>query len=602
MTRPAARSLHHPVSAPTKVSLMRIALLPLLALAAAAPLAAQDTAIVINPESSGVHFTPPELPREIADSAIRFYNAATTTRLVGRTQLPHGNGWRGDVAVRNGPVLLGGRIDGSLLVIDGDLLLAPGAEVTGDVLVVGGAVTGADSARIGGRARAYREPLAYRLAADSLVYAPNLLKRFGQLGAEYAFNTPETRSAITLATGGTFNRVEGIPIVFGPVFDWRIDPRTALRLDALGVFRTAGDLTGKKGDLGYRLHAEIRYGTLRPVSLAFRAYDVVAPVEDWGLHASEVGWAAFLFQRDYRDYYANQGFGVRLNAQIEHPLSAFVEWRREIQRDAPTRDPWTLFRNEQAWRLNPPIDEGHFNTFGFGATLDTRNDLDNPTSGWYVRGSFEHGSSHDVSPATGVPTSVRGPIPTDGSYAYARVFFDARLYGRVSPAGRVDLRMVAGGWAGGDPLPLQRRLSLGGPDPMPGYEFRASGCNHDITDPTFGTSQPAACDRVLLLQGEYRGHISLHWGYNPAREDESPRNDVLFRLEGPDLVVFGDAGQAWNVGNGPGKIPSGQLPTIGSWIADLGLGVDWGGFGVYAAKAVTVGEPIRFTLRLNHRF
>jgi hypothetical protein len=67
-------------------------------------------------------------------------------------------------------------------------------------------------------------------------------------------------------------------------------------------------------------------------------------------------------------------------------------------------------------------------------------------------------------------------------------------------------------------------------------------------------------------------------------------------------VVFGDAGQAWLVGNGPGRIPSDRIPTIGSWIADLGLGIDWGGVGLYAAKAVTLGQPVRLTLRLSHRF
>jgi hypothetical protein len=30
--------------------------------------------------------------------------------------------------------------------------------------------------------------------------------------------------------------------------------------------------------------------------------------------------------------------------------------------------------------------------------------------------------------------------------------------------------------------------------------------------------------------------------------------------------------------------------------------VDWGGFGVYIAKAVTTGERLRFTVRLDHRF
>jgi hypothetical protein len=49
-------------------------------------------------------------------------------------------------------------------------------------------------------------------------------------------------------------------------------------------------------------------------------------------------------------------------------------------------------------------------------------------------------------------------------------------------------------------------------------------------------------------------------------------------------------------------VPSGQLPNIDSWIADLGLGVDWGGFGVYVAKAVTAGRGLQVTARLEHRF
>src|SRR4029077_8660964 len=112
--------------------------------------AAQDSAIVISPETNGVHFTPPELPRQVADSAIAFYNAATTSRLVGRTEIPKGAVSQGDVAVRNGPVILAGRIGGSLLVINGDLVLRPGAAVSGSVLVLGGELSGSDSAHVEG--------------------------------------------------------------------------------------------------------------------------------------------------------------------------------------------------------------------------------------------------------------------------------------------------------------------------------------------------------------------------------------------------------------------------------------------------------------------
>src|SRR5207245_1754873 len=81
-------------------------------------------------------------------------------------------------------------------------------------------------------------------------------------------------------------------------------------------------------------------------------------------------------------------------------------------------------------------------------------------------------------------------------------------------------------------------------------------------DPAFQRTLVAACDRVILAQAEYRGHISLHWAYGAARpEDEQAR--PLFVLQGPDLVVFGDAGQAWLVGNGPGRLPSDRLPTAG---------------------------------------
>jgi outer membrane protein assembly factor BamA len=233
-------------------------------------------------------------------------------------------------------------------------------------------------------------------------------------------------------------------------------------------------------------------------------------------------------------------------------------------------------------------------------TFDTRNDRDQPTAGWLLQAELDNSWSDDVSPQA-LPVGVRRPIPTDGSYQFRRLFVDLRRYTRVSPSGRVNLRVVTGGWLGGDALPLQQRLSLGGADPLPGYGFRHSGCNSDLTDPVFTSSRVAACDRVLLTQIEYRGHLSLHWSYDASRpKDEAAKS--LLTLQGPDLVVFGDAGQAWLVGDGPGRLPSDRLPTVGSWLADLGMGMDWGGFGVYVAKAVTAGEPLRLTVRLDHRF
>ncbi len=564
--------------------------------------AGQDTAIVIHPDSSGATLVRRELPRIVADEVIALYNAPSTTRLVGRTQLPKGNEWRGNVAVRNGPVLVGGRIQGTLVVINGDAILERGAEITAGVLVVGGTINGAADAHLGGEVREYRDPLLYKLQGEQIAYAPNLRRRLPAFGAQKTWATREARSSLTIATGGTFNRVEGLPIVFGPLFEWQAADNLRLRLDALGVFRSAGDLTDKRSDLGYMLRSELRTGENRPMGIGFRTYDIVAPVEDWGLHSPEVGWSAFLFHRDYRDYYLKKGVGGRVFIQAERPLTLALELRRDWQTSVGARDPWTVFRNDQMWRPTPPIDEGHYTTLAGSVTLDTRNDPDDPTAGWLLRASVDHSKSADVTPQGGVPSSVRGRIPTDGSYHFDWLFLDARRYTRVSPSGRVNLRVVAGGWLGGDPLPLQRRLSLGGPAPLPAYAFRRSACNGDIIDPAFVGSRVASCDRVLAIQAEYRGHLSLHWTYNPGRLKEGENAKSLIQLEGPDLVVFGDAGQAWVVGSGPGRLQSDRLPTLGSWLADLGLGVDWGGFGMYVAKAVTTGERIRFTVQLDHRF
>src|SRR2546430_12340440 len=106
----------------------------------------QDTTIVIHAESSSATLEARALPRLVSEEVIRFYNAPGTTRLVGRTRLPRGNEWRGNVAVRNGPVVIAGRVQGPLVVINGDLLFDTGAEVTGDVIIVGGIEDGTAAA------------------------------------------------------------------------------------------------------------------------------------------------------------------------------------------------------------------------------------------------------------------------------------------------------------------------------------------------------------------------------------------------------------------------------------------------------------------------
>jgi hypothetical protein len=60
-----------------------------------------------------------------------------------------------DVAALNGSVDISGKVDGNVIVLRGDVRLAPTARVVGDVFVVGGTIHAAHGAQTGGRMVSY---------------------------------------------------------------------------------------------------------------------------------------------------------------------------------------------------------------------------------------------------------------------------------------------------------------------------------------------------------------------------------------------------------------------------------------------------------------
>ncbi|MGH7753454.1 MAG: hypothetical protein ACREN5_11625, partial [Gemmatimonadales bacterium] len=539
----AARHMHTNPPSGTQVDCMRRATLVLCALLWPLSVGAQDTTIVIHPESTNVAIASRQLPRVIADEAIRLFNAPTTTRLFGQTRVPQGNQLWGNVAVLGGPVVVAGRVNGTLLVVNGDLDLEPTAVVDGGVFLVGGTVRAADGAGMNGEVRVYREPLPLRRTGDAIAYWETPRRIFGRFTrASHTWEHAGSSSTLTIATGGTFNRIEGLPIVFGPLLDWRVSRDARWRVDALGIFRTAGNLSAERSDLGFHFKTELRIGEVSQVAFGAHAYDLVEAIERWQLDDAEVGWTAFLLHRDYRDYYLRKGIAAYVRATPDQRLIVTAGVRRDLESSVSARDPWTIFRDDQPWRANPQIDDGHYTTVGAAVTFDTRNDPDDPRAGVLIQASVERSRSTDVVPRA-LPATIRLPVDTGGPHAFSRAWIDIRAYNRVSPSGRINLRFLTGGWLGGDPLSVQRRLSIGGPDPLPGHVFRSEGCNTGLGDPV----EPALCDRVVLFQGEYRGHVSLRWTHDPWGGDDEERSEgqPMVSFEGVDLVVFGNAGQAW---------------------------------------------------------
>ncbi len=540
-------------------------------------------------------------------AAVDVHNARGTLRVLGAWALDSGRTHDGDVAVLNGPVTVAGTVRGSLVAINADVRLAPGARITRDLIVVGGAVTGQASAGVAGETRLQPELMRYRLDGETLV--PEGEPRFDDSWWRWKRRQRERNAArerdpdlvdFAVRTGGTYNRVEGLPVLFGPQFR-RVQPWGRLEVDALGLVRTAAPVRWGRPTLGHDLRGELLLGKSWGGSLGGRLYDVMDAVEQWQAPAGEAGMAAFFARRDYRDLYGRHGGEAFVSLRGDRDADLRFGYAHERWTSAAARAPVT-WGETGVWRPNPTVDEGRLHLMTVRLRADSRERERSFWSGWYLDADIERGqgrldrqAARDLRPGAAV-----GPR----ALTYTRGTFDIRRYNRLSPDAHLNLRAFLGGWWSGDPLPLQRRLSVGGPYALSGYGFRTppSGTTDDLTCATgpMAPGAPAQCDRAMLLQAEFR------WGFSGRSWRRGTKWwDVDFDGE-PAVVFFGDAGKGWLVGepDGTGRtLRRGQLPGWGDLRTSVGAGLDFGGIGFYLAKAVKDGdEPVRGFVRLQRRF
>ncbi len=547
----------------------------------ASSVAAQDTSSV--------------LPRDVAREVVQLFNATATLRTTDRTDIDSGRTIRGDVAVLNGPITVSGHVTGRVLAINADVVLLRGARIDGDLLVVGGEIEGTSLARIGGEIRIYRPSLRYSQVGDQLVAEVQdgvdvTWWRRWERRRRHNFNSLE------LATAGVYNRVEGLPVRVGPVL-YRDQGWGHLRVDATAILRTESSFSGASADVGHDVKGEFRIGRQYGATLGARLFDVVEGVEQWQLSDAEVGLASFVFHRDYRDYFSRHGGRISAALRATDDADLTLSYSDERWSSRATRDPFSLALNGRAWRDNPRVDEGRFHVANLTLRVDTRNDAFNPLAGWYILADYERGVG--AISAYG-PTSNPIPVGT-GPTRYIRGFLDLRRYNRLGPSSALNVRGVIGGWMSGDPLPLERRLSIDGPGTVPGFDFRVTG-GHDVGTCAMGVpamGRPTECERIALAQLELRNdlHVSM------SRREDGERVNV-FRLDGA-WVFFADAGRGWTV-NAPASslnYSRRELPPLSTYRTDIGGGVDFGALGIYAAKALSVPrEPLNIFLRVRHRF
>lgn len=542
---------------------------------------------------------PDALPSAVRRLVVERWNTNTDFRAVDRAEINATTEIVGNVAVLRGPLILAGHVTGTVLVINGDLLLMPTARIDGDLLVVGGDVEGRAAARIGGTTQIFRASLNYREQGERLI----ALNDDGSRDEESWWRRIERHhegdwsEAFRIVQAGAYNRVEGLPIQIGPVMQ-RLTPWGSVRGDAAAIVRTGSSFqSDDRPDVGHTLRGEVRFGRDRGIGVGARAFSEVEPVESWQLSDLETALAAFLARRDYRDYFQRHGARGVLTLYGARDLSLSATYGHERWSSRRLRNPFTLFNGERNWRDNPRIDDGVFHVGTLSLQFDTRTDPDDPWAGWFANADVERGRGRDdgVVLLPGQPMSFTN---------YTRGFLDLRRYNRLGPTAQLNMRVVLAGWMGGDQLPLERRFSVDGPGTIPGFGFRSDQPGVDVGNCNVGlgvAGRPAICDRIALAQVEYRGAVKL--GFGGSWEDW-PR---LYRNTrgAVNWVLFADAGRGWMIGDsGDGlHYPSSGLPGLSTFRTDVGVGLDVAGIGVYAAKALSsTKEPANFFVRLRHRF
>lgn len=542
---------------------------------------------------------PATLAPLVAREAAARYNAPMALRVKTATTIDSGQTVDGDVAALEAPLTIAGTVHGDVVAINATVTLRAGARVDGGIFVVGGSVIGLEAARIGGEVRTYQAPLAYTPNGSDAIAVAEPSGGEGLLAWVRQRPRAERENGFRFRNFATYNRVEGLPIYGGPYITRRI-PGGKVTAELFGVIRSAENFRWSSENIGHRATLEARTNGPLQLLAGGRLEDIVESTQPWQMSNSETALATFFLHRDYRDWYSRLGGSVFAGVAGPRGATLIASLSDERWASRRERDPWTLFRDAQPWRPNPTVDDGRYHFFRLTGTLDTRNNPDDPWDGWTVYGQLERGHGDIDSfgarsrtlPAPGARVESMHP-------SWTRGLIDVRRYTRLSPQTQLNTRIVTGGWLGGDPLPLQRQLSVGGFGTLPGYDFNDGTPGRDklrCTGPIVQPGRPAECDRIALAQLEYRVDLGL----------ERLRQSVPMWFGRGAVVAFVDAGRGWRVRDevtDAVDFGTRTMPALNTFLTDVGAGLDFSVVGVYVAKAVSVSkEPPNVFIRIRHRF
>jgi hypothetical protein len=443
--------------------------------------------------------------RRIANDMERRYlrrNGHRCLRFKGDTEIDRDESIKGDIVVLKGTVEIDGEIDGTVLSLFGDVELGENAYVTGDVISVNGKVWRDRESVVRGdivetdlsESRRQR----YARDDDDRAYVEKRSRRRQEWNPCRHVDLDFPRPLIT------YDRVDGLTL------GMRLPPRAWWRCN-----RHRFAVLGKGGYSFASKRWQYQIGLERGIvedfglSIGAELHDVTETQDRWIMDDEENSLAAALLKEDFRDYYRRDGYTFYAVLNMGDYMDLTVEYNNDDFTDLENNTNWALFGTKKQFRPNPMalpigfvreydsilVQEPTLEIQSIGATftLDSRNDNERPTRGWYINASAERAGGE-----------------LDSDMNFERYIVDIRKYIPMGWDENLDIR-VRGGTSSGL-LPPMYWFDLGGISTLRGFRFK------EFTG-----------DRMVLGNVEYRMNTSEFNGLGL---------DV-------DLILFVDSGAAW---------------------------------------------------------
>jgi len=257
-------------------------------------------------------------------------------------------------------VTLASKVQGSVIVVGGDLFLQPGVAVTGDAIAYGGGVYTTMLGSVGGRTAGYREftfDVAQGPSGVTLTYRALALTEYKafELPGAYGVRVP------------SYDRVNGVSLPFGPRF-W-LDS-TRFSIEPIVTYRS--DL----GELDPEVRATMNIGRLSALNLTARRTTLT---NDGWIRGSFINSLGSLFTgRDVRNYWRADRAELRYRFDLEREsgvLTPYVGVATERAWSVPpgvgaTSGPWSIFGRKDAEegmrRPNPAVRRGRISSLFAG--------------------------------------------------------------------------------------------------------------------------------------------------------------------------------------------------------------------------------------------